>query len=166
MERLDEIFEPLLLAGCVSPPLLDDLRLAVPTTEQVRDRCRTIKLPARHAHLRSELPRRLLNIAARVVIDRRRQVSLELCPESFERFPRNLGIGTIDVAWRKLDVLVPADDRKRGLQIVWTNAGREQIEHVAIAGGSRVGDEVAPRPVAKLLVLHLVQLSEAWRDAR
>ena len=34
-----------------------------------------------------------------------------------------------------------------------------------IAGGSRAGDEVAPGSVAELLVLHLVQLGETWRDA-
>ena len=34
-----------------------------------------------------------------------------------------------------------------------------------IAGGPRVRDEVAPGAVAQLLVLHLVELGEAGRDA-
>jgi hypothetical protein len=69
------------------------------------------------------------------------------------------------VAWRELDVFVEAERGKRGVQILRADVRVEQREHVGIADASCAGNEVAPRPLTKLEILHLVEFREPWCDA-
>src|SRR4051812_46440431 len=161
MQPLDLGLQSLRLRLRTVPPLLHDLGLAVPGAEQIRNGRCAVQLLPRNPHLPPELPRRLLNRTRRPVIELGRQQLLELYPELFERLPCRLGIGTEGVSWWELDVFVAADDGESGLEIRWPHAGLEQIEHVSIACGPRIGDELSPGAVAELFILHLVQLGEA-----
>ena len=123
-----------------------------------------IQLLADDPELRSICAGRFLDHACGPLVQRGRQQLLELGPELLQRLEGRLRVWTLRITGRELDVLVAADDGEGGLEVLRTDAGLEQVEHVRIAGGPGVRNEVAPGAVAQLLVLDLVQLGEAGRD--
>ena len=112
MQWLYQFLEPLLLRSRVGPPILSDLRLAVPGFEKTGDGRRAIELLPRDTQLRSELARGFLNVAACAVIDGAGKMFLELLPELLQRRPRGLRIRACGFTRREFDVLVPTDGRE------------------------------------------------------
>ena len=90
---------------------------------------------------------------------------LQLLPELLELLPRGLQIGTIPIAWWKVHLVIQADRRESGIEILRLDIRRQQRRHVRIAGRASAGDEVSPHALAQLEILHFVELGETWRHA-
>ena len=91
---------------------------------------------------------------------------LQFLPELLQRLPRLAGVRALGVTRRKLHIVVDADRRKRRVEIPRLHIRRHEGEDVGIAHCASAGDEIAPRTLAQLQILHLVQIGEARRHTR
>ena len=89
----------------------------------------------------------------------------QLHPELFQSLPCCLGIGADAVPGRELHVLVVADDREGRIQVLRSDTGLEEREHLGVPGRPRGSDELAPGAVTDLFVLHFIKFGETWGDA-